>query len=103
MMIVVSSSFTSLTKSGIQHCLAAASSKTPPRGAKLRKILGDDAPQAYIDKVNADLKKWYLRSDYSATDLLTDPEGTVRGGTLQALAERLTTHDAPGEFVPFLP
>jgi son of sevenless-like protein len=76
--------------------LAAAASKSPPRGSKLRKLLGDEAPQAYIDKVNADLKKWYLRSDHPPGDLLTDPEGTVRGGTIQALVERLTTHDAPG-------
>jgi son of sevenless-like protein len=64
----------------------------------LRKILGDDAPQAYIDKVNADFKKWYLRSDHAPEDLQTDPEGTVKGGTIQALVERLTTHDAPGLF-----
>lgn len=63
----------------------------------MRKLLGDDAPQAYIDKVNADLKKWYLRPDYSSAELMTDPEGTVRGGTIQALVERLTTHDAPGK------
>ena len=74
----------------------AAAAKSPPRAAKLRKILGDDAPQAYIDKVNADFKKWYLRSDHAPEDLQTDPEGTVKGGTIQALVERLTTHDAPG-------
>lgn len=78
-------------------CLAAAA-KSPPRASKLRKILGDDAPQAYIDKVNADFKKWYLRSDHAPDDLQTDPEGTVKGGTIQALVERLTTHDAPGRF-----
>lgn len=72
-----------------------AAAKSPPRAAKLRKILGDDAPQAYIDKVNADFKKWYLRSDHAPEDLQTDPEGTVKGGTIQALVERLTTHDAP--------
>ena len=75
----------------------AASAKSPPRAAKLSKILGDDAPQAYIDKVNADSKKWYLRSDHAPDDLQTDPEGTVKGGTIQALVERLTTHDAPGQ------
>lgn len=84
-------------------CLAAAA-KSPPRAAKLRKILGDDAPQAYIDKVNADFKKWYLRSDHAPEDLQTDPEGTVKGGTIQALVERLTTHDSPGQFhTPALP
>lgn len=76
----------------------AGTAKSPPRAAKLRKILGDDAPQAYIDKVNADFKKWYLRSDHAPEDLQTDPEGTVKGGTIQALVERLTTHDAPGQF-----
>jgi son of sevenless-like protein len=75
----------------------AATAKSPPRAAKLRKILGDDAPQAYIDKVNADFKKWYLRSDHAPEDLQTDLEGTVKGGTIQALVERVTTHDAPGQ------
>ena len=76
---------------------SAGSAKSPPRAAKLRKILGDDAPQAYIDKVNADFKKWYLRPDHAPEDLQTDPEGTVKGGTIQTLVERLTTHDAPGQ------
>lgn len=85
----------------LRHPSAATARKVPLRGAKLLKILGDDAPQAYIDKVNADLKKWYLRSDHPASDLITDPEGTVRGGTIQALMEHLTTHDAPGGFLLF--
>lgn len=83
-----------------KRLFSAAAAKSPPRAAKLRKILGDDAPQAYIDKVNADFKKWYLRSDHAPEDLQTDPEGTVKGGTIQALVERLTTHDAPGPFQP---
>ena len=82
-----------------EELFSAANPKSPPRAAKLRKILGDDAPQAYIDKVNADFKKWYLRSDHAPEDLQTDPEGTVKGGTIQALVERLTTHDAPGQFL----
>lgn len=83
-----------------EELFLAGNPKSPPRAAKLRKILGDDAPQAYIDKVNADFKKWYLRSDHAPEDLQTDPEGTVKGGTIQALVERLTTHDAPGQFWP---
>jgi son of sevenless len=78
------------------RCSLAAASNPPSRGAKLLRMLGADAPQAYIDKINADFKKWYLRSDHPPGDLQTDPEGTVRGGTIQALVERLTTHDKPG-------
>ena len=76
---------------------SAGSVKSPPRAAKLRKILGDDAPQAYIDKLNADFKKWYLWPDHAPEDLQTDPEGTVKGGMIQTLVKRLTTHDAPGQ------
>ena len=86
-----------------EESFLAANPKSPPRAAKLRKILGDDAPQAYIDKVNADFKKWYLRSDHAPEDLQTDPEGTVKGGTIQALVERLTTHDAPGQILCLRP
>jgi hypothetical protein len=67
------------------------------RGNKPWLILGEEAPQHYQDTVNADLKPWYLRPNYSTTDILIDyPEGFVRGGTVPALVERLTAHEHGG-------
>ncbi|THH31171.1 hypothetical protein EUX98_g3005 [Antrodiella citrinella] len=70
-----------------------ASSKTPPRAAKLIKLLGNDAPQHYITKLNEDAKPWYLRPNYDQSEILIDPDGGVRAGTTSALVERLTAHE----------
>jgi son of sevenless len=51
--------------------------------------LGDE----YADKVAADYQPWYLRPNYLATDILIEPDGSVRGGTVPALVERLTAHE----------
>jgi son of sevenless-like protein len=59
----------------------------------LQRLLGDE----YVDKVAADLQPWYLRPDYSPSDILIEPDGSVRGGTLPALVERLTAHEQAGE------
>lgn len=68
-----------------------ATAKSPERGHKIKYILGHDAPDAYI--TNA---KWYLRPEHGAKDIWINPEGSVRGGTLPALIERLTMHDNRG-------
>ncbi|KAF9013345.1 ras guanine nucleotide exchange factor domain-containing protein [Cyathus striatus] len=72
--------------------LSTAKSKSQPRpggsnAAKLQKLLGEE----YADKVAADHRPWFLRPDY--TDLQVDPDGSVRGGTVPALVERLTAHE----------
>ncbi|KAM5535086.1 hypothetical protein V8D89_011314 [Ganoderma adspersum] len=70
--------------------------KSPPRagkGNKLMKILGSEAPQHYISKLNADQKPWYLRPNYDQSEILIDPDGQVRAGTASALVERLTAHE----------
>ncbi|KAL4251892.1 hypothetical protein ABKN59_002688 [Abortiporus biennis] len=74
---------------------ALASSKSPPRAgaSKLLKLLGSDAPQHYITKMNADSKPWYLRPNYDQSEILIDPDGGVRAGTTSALVERLTAHE----------
>ena len=61
------------------------------------KILGDDAPQHYVDKLNADAKPWYLRPNYDQSEILMDPDGGVRAGTPPALVERLTAHEHGGK------
>ncbi|KAF8158224.1 ras guanine nucleotide exchange factor domain-containing protein [Crassisporium funariophilum] len=66
--------------------------KPPPRpsGAnKLQRLLGDE----YADKVAADLQPWYLRPNYLPTDIIIETDGSVRGGTVPALVERLTAHE----------
>ena len=62
------------------------------------KILGSEAPQHYISKLNADQKPWYLRPNYDQSEILIDPDGQVRAGTASALVERLTAHELGGEF-----
>lgn len=46
--------------------------------------------------LTADTKPWYLRPNYDSADVLIDPDGTVRGGTVPALVERLTAHEYAG-------
>jgi son of sevenless len=75
----------------------AGSAKPPAATAggknKILQILGD-APSHIIDKLNAETKPWYLRPSYD--EILIDPDGKVRGGTLPALVERLTAHEHTG-------
>lgn len=68
----------------------------PPRAAKIRQLLGDDAPERYIEFANDDSKPWYLRAEYNKDELVVNPDGGIRAGTLPALVERLTTHDYGG-------
>ncbi|KAL7279895.1 hypothetical protein ACG7TL_006304 [Trametes sanguinea] len=70
--------------------------KSPPRagaGNKLMKILGPETPRHYISKLNADQKPWYLRTNYDQSEILIDPDGSVRAGTPAALVEQLTAHE----------
>lgn len=71
-------------------------SKSPEKGHKIKKLLGHEAPDAYITMANADARPWYLRAEFGAKDIWINPEGGVRGGTLPALIERLTLHDNRG-------
>jgi son of sevenless-like protein len=72
---------------------ADAVGKSPPwqnaANSKLAKIFGDE----YADKLAKDSQPWYLQANYDPNEILVDPDGTVRGGTLGALVERLTSHD----------
>ena len=63
------------------------------------KILGTEAPQHYISKLNAEQKPWYLRPNYDQAEILIDPDGGVRAGTPMALVERLTAHELAGELL----
>ncbi|KAF8967114.1 ras guanine nucleotide exchange factor domain-containing protein [Flammula alnicola] len=67
----------------------AKPSSRPSGGNKLQRLLGDE----YADKIAADLQPWYLRPNYSPSDILIEADGSVRGGTVPALVERLTAHE----------
>ncbi|KAF9988961.1 hypothetical protein BGZ75_008142 [Mortierella antarctica] len=70
---------------------ASITQKASVRGAKLKKMLGEDAPTPKPIKIKK--VPWYLEHDYSQADISFNMEGHVRGGTLPALVERLTQHD----------
>jgi len=61
--------------------------KQKSSSVKLMKVLGREVS----DFKNS--KKWYLQYDYDPRDLLLNMEGKVKGGTFDALVERLTLHD----------
>ena len=70
--------------------LALAAKPSRPSGAnRLQSLLG----QEYADKVAADLQPWYLRPNYLPTDIIIEADGSVHGGTVSALVERLTAHE----------
>jgi len=66
------------------------SSNAKMMNAKLMKVLGNEVSNA---NSKDSTKKWYLRYDYDPRDLLFNMEGKVKGGTFDALVERLTLHD----------
>jgi son of sevenless len=83
--------------------VTAISNKTPARGGtgskKLARLLGEE----YEEQVAAaDLRPWYLRSNFNPSEILIDTDRSVKGGTLPALIERLTAHEAAGETFPML-
>ena len=71
--------------------------RIPARPDKIRAFFGDDAPSHYLISLTAEAKPWYLRPHYNPDEVLIDPDGTVRGGTVPALVERLTAHEYAGK------
>eukprot|EP00842_Homolaphlyctis_polyrhiza_P006669 jgi/Hompol1/7002/HPOL_005160-RA len=61
------------------------------RSSKLRQILSEDV--APIVRPKRDVP-WYLQCDYGPNDMILNQEGQIRGGTIQALTEKLTLHDS---------
>ena len=64
------------------------------KNKKLEVLLGAE----YADKVAADSVAWYLRPSYSPSDIIIETDGSVKGGTVPALVERLTAHETAGTF-----
>ena len=61
---------------------------------KLMKLLGTEVTTDIIQEKKEPAKKWFLEYDYDPNDLFFNMEGKVRGGTFEALVERLTCHDS---------
>src|SRR5271170_4791696 len=65
--------------------------------SKVKKIFGDDAPSPPLIQKPPSVATtqdtaWFLKHDLE-DDLAYDVKGQVKGGTLDALIERLTRHD----------
>jgi hypothetical protein len=43
-----------------------------------------------------DEKPFYLNVDYADDDIIINPDGSIKAGTLPALVERLTLHESMG-------
>jgi len=61
--------------------------------AKLMKVLGTEVSNDFNAEKKEPVKKWYLEYDYNPKDLVFNMEGKVKGGTFEALVERLTSHE----------
>ena len=70
---------------------------------KLAKMLGEDEFGENLftqfNRPMADEKPHYLKVDYADDDIIINPDGSVKAGTLPALVERLTLHESMGKWV----
>lgn len=67
---------------------SSATARAASNAQKIKKILGEDAPEHFTNT-----KPWYLQPDYTKEEMVIDVDGSVRGGTVPALVERLTSHE----------
>jgi hypothetical protein len=52
----------------------------------------------YVKELTQNEKPWYLRTTMDPSEIVFDPkDGAVKGGTVPALVERLTSHESPGK------
>ncbi|CAB4380587.1 unnamed protein product [Rhizophagus irregularis] len=68
--------------------------KSPRTENKVTKFFGEDVPSNLTqpNKQKED-KPWFLNYDYEPSEMIFNMESYVKGGTLNALVERLTMHD----------
>lgn len=67
-------------------------------GSKVINILGVD-PGNWRNEQRQKMMPAYLQLDHTApSDIILNPDGAVRAGTLPALIERLTMHSGSGKF-----
>jgi son of sevenless-like protein len=78
----------SMSDTASSHDDESATTRAATNAQKIKKIFGDDAPEHIIST-----KPWYLRPDYTKSEMVIDVDGSVRAGTVPALVERLTSHE----------
>ncbi|KAI8841743.1 ras guanine nucleotide exchange factor domain-containing protein [Chytridium lagenaria] len=73
---------------------------TTSQKTKLNKFFGEDVPERRVVNVEGSansnslqMRPWYLMPDSAAGTISFNGEGSVNGGTLEALVQRLTLHD----------
>jgi son of sevenless-like protein len=79
----------------IHIAIASGSLHRTVEAEKPREIL-EESVVPYRQDTNTVLQPWYLLPNYSPTEILIDADGSVRGGTVPALVERLTAHEHGG-------
>lgn len=65
--------------------------------SSIRSRLSDRARRLARAGRASQRRPWYLRSDTRDCDIVFDSDGKVKGGTINALVERLTAHDHSGQ------
>jgi son of sevenless-like protein len=74
---------------------------------KLAKMLGEDefgdTLFTQVSRPAPEEKPFYLNVDYAEDDIIINPDGSIKAGTLPALVERLTLHESMGKSVVELP
>jgi hypothetical protein len=60
----------------------------------LARVFGSDVPQNVLERAHADTRPWYLQSTHNLTEIQMEVDGSVRAGTVVALVQQLTSHDA---------
>ncbi|CAG8661761.1 16732_t:CDS:2, partial [Funneliformis mosseae] len=63
---------------------------SPRSENKVKKFFGEIVPHPHKQKED---KPWFLNYDFDQSEMIFNMEGYVKGGTLNALVERLTMHD----------
>ncbi|CAG8454220.1 6437_t:CDS:2, partial [Scutellospora calospora] len=61
--------------------------------SKVTKFFGEDVQSINQTRVQREDKPWFLKYDYDESEIIFNMERHVKGGTLNALVERLTMHD----------
>ncbi|KAH8825070.1 ras GEF [Flagelloscypha sp. PMI_526] len=61
--------------------------------SKMEQILGERVQNLPKPQPPAEPVPWFLKADYNPTEILVDPDFSVRGGTVPALVARLTAHE----------
>jgi hypothetical protein len=76
--------------------LPAIATSMPPTGGELRELLERGPPLQDVDLIDPCYSPWFLQSSCYQNEILFHLDGSVKGGTIQALVVRLTANDYAG-------